>query len=62
EQAVEEALKKVCTILPSKERTTCEEFVNSYGPVLAQLIAEMADPNTICSYLGVCQNSIAKQS
>ncbi|CAF3355329.1 unnamed protein product [Rotaria socialis] len=62
EQAVEEALKKVCTILPSKERTRCEEFVNSYGPVLAQLIAEMADPNTICSYLGVCQNSIAKQS
>ncbi|CAF4607296.1 unnamed protein product, partial [Rotaria magnacalcarata] len=45
-----------------KERTTCEEFVNSYGPVLAQLIAEMADPNTICSYLGVCQNSIAKKS
>ncbi|UJR26418.1 hypothetical protein I4U23_007750 [Adineta vaga] len=58
EAAVEAALEKVCTILPSKERAQCVEFVKTYGPVLAELIAEMADPDTICRYLGMCQVSL----
>ncbi|UJR22649.1 hypothetical protein I4U23_025689 [Adineta vaga] len=61
EQAFEEALKKVCTILPSKERTQCDEFVKTYGPTLAQLIAEMADPKTVCHYLNMCQDSSTKK-
>ncbi|CAF1001411.1 unnamed protein product [Adineta ricciae] len=58
EAAVEAALEKVCSILPSKERAQCTEFVKTYGPVLAELIAEMADPDTICRYLGMCQVSL----
>ncbi|CAF3793085.1 unnamed protein product [Rotaria sp. Silwood1] len=58
EAAVEAALEKVCTILPTKERAQCDEFVKTYGPVLAELIAEMADPDTICRYLGMCQVSL----
>jgi saposin len=53
--AVEEALSKVCTILPRKERTDCDEFVKNYGPVLADLISELADPKLVCRYLGMCQ-------
>jgi hypothetical protein len=44
--------------LLGKERAKCAEFVKTYGPVLAQLIAEVADPDTICRYLGVCQVSL----
>ncbi|CAF3582670.1 unnamed protein product [Rotaria socialis] len=55
EAAVEAALEKVCTILPSKERARCDDFVKTYGPVLAELIVEMADPDAICRYLGMCQ-------
>ena len=53
--AIEAALEKVCTILPSKERAECDQFVKTYGPVLAEIIAETADPDTVCRYLGVCQ-------
>ena len=42
-----------------KQRPECEELVKTYGPVLSELIAQSADPNTICRYLGVCQGSIA---
>jgi len=62
EEAIEAALKKVCTILPSKERAQCQEFVKTYGPVLAELIAEMADPDTVCRYLGVCQVTSPKET
>ncbi|CAF5008828.1 unnamed protein product, partial [Rotaria sp. Silwood1] len=62
EEAIEEALEKVCTILPSKERTECDELIKTYGPVIAELIAQSADPDTICRYLGMCQDSITKKS
>ena len=41
--------------LTGKERSTCNEFVKTYGPVLAELVSELADPDAICRYLGVCQ-------
>jgi len=55
EAAVEAALSRVCTILPRKDRLLCNEFVKTYGPVLAELISEMADPQLVCRYLGMCQ-------
>ncbi|CAF1319414.1 unnamed protein product [Adineta ricciae] len=81
EQAFEDALKKVCKILPSKflaksenctsmiyisirgkEASQCEEFVKTYGPTLAQLIAEMADPKVVCQYLNMCPESSVRES
>ncbi|CAF0969540.1 unnamed protein product [Rotaria sordida] len=62
EEAIQQALEKVCTILPSKERTECDELITSYGPVLAELIAESADPDTACRYLKMCPDSISKTS
>ncbi|CAF3652448.1 unnamed protein product [Adineta steineri] len=58
EGAFEEALKKVCTILPNKERAQCEDFIKTYGSTLAQLIADMVDPDTVCRQLGMCQDSL----
>lgn len=60
EQAVEAALARVCTILPRRQRTSCDQFVRTYGSVLAELIAEMADPRLVCRYLGMCQ-ALSKQ-
>jgi hypothetical protein len=45
-----------------KERAKCDEFVKTYGPVLAELIAQTADPDTICRYLGACQVVLPKES
>jgi saposin len=60
--AIEAALEKVCTILPAKERAQCDQFVKTYGPVLAELIAQTADPDTVCRYLGVCQVTLPKET
>lgn len=45
-----------------KLRNECSDFVNTYGPVIAELIAGAADPNTICHYIGVCQASSSTPS
>ncbi|CAF3145148.1 unnamed protein product, partial [Rotaria sp. Silwood2] len=55
EAAVEAALSRVCTILPRKERARCGDFVKTYGPVLAELISDVTDPQLVCRYLGMCQ-------
>lgn len=34
-------------------------MVKTYGPVIAEMIAQSADPNAICRYLGFCEGSIA---
>lgn len=60
--AIEAALEKVCTILPTKERAQCDQFVKTYGPVLAELLSEMADPDTVCRYLGACQVVLPKET
>ncbi|CAF4491466.1 unnamed protein product, partial [Rotaria socialis] len=62
EAAVEAALEKVCTILPRKERVRCDTFVKNYGPVIAELIADSADPDAICRYLGLCQVVSAQET
>jgi saposin len=61
EAAVEAALARVCTILPRQKRSSCNEFVTTYGPVLAQLVSELADPQLVCRYLGMCQ-AVSKES
>ncbi len=38
-----------------KDRVQCNEFVKNYGPVLADLLSELADPKLVCRYLGMCQ-------
>lgn len=45
-----------------KERTQCNQFVKNYGPILAELIAESVDPDAVCRYLAVCQDSSTKKS
>jgi saposin len=57
EQEFEKALEVVCSILPSTYHSKCGEFVKTYGPILAELIAELDDPNVVCEWLGLCSKS-----
>lgn len=56
EAAIEAALDKVCTIVPHSLNTTCYQFVQSYGPVLVQLLEYYASPEAVCEALKLCQN------
>jgi saposin len=54
---IERALEFVCPILPSQYRSQCTTFVQQYGPILAELIAELDDPNVVCQWLSFCPKS-----
>ena len=56
EAAIEAALEKVCGILPASLKTPCTKFVDTYGPILAQLLAKYATPDQVCNALKVCTN------
>lgn len=56
EAAIDAALEKVCTILPQSLRTSCVQFVDTYGPVLVDYIAKYASANEVCNALKLCQN------
>ncbi|UJR26421.1 hypothetical protein I4U23_007753 [Adineta vaga] len=56
EAAIEAALEKVCGILPPAIKTGCVTFVDTYGPILAQLIAKYGTPDLVCNALKMCHN------
>lgn len=56
-QEVEKALEVVCSILPAQYHDQCKKFVQQYGPILAELIAELDDPNVVCVWLNLCTSS-----
>ncbi|CAF3953583.1 unnamed protein product, partial [Rotaria sp. Silwood1] len=56
EAAIEAALEKVCRILPAPIKDKCVEFVDTYGPILVQLIEKYGTPDQVCNALKLCQN------
>lgn len=56
-QELEKALELVCGILPASYQKQCKSFVDTYGVVLADLIAELDDPNVVCVWLTLCPKS-----
>jgi len=56
EAAIEAALEKVCGILPGPLKTKCVQFVDTYGPILVQLIEKYSTPEQVCNALKVCHN------
>ena len=56
EAAIEAALEKVCTILPAALKDKCDQFVQTYGPILVQLLQKYATPDQVCNALKLCNN------
>ncbi|XP_043912546.1 prosaposin isoform X2 [Protopterus annectens] len=50
------ALKKVCSILPSSIAAECEDFVTQYGDAVIELIVQEVAPDSVCSILGLCSS------
>ncbi|XP_072050756.1 uncharacterized protein [Amphiura filiformis] len=57
-EEIKTALDDVCSILPSKFKTSCLLFVSDYADAICQLIASGIDPTQICTSLGFCSNTI----
>jgi saposin len=56
EAAIDSALEKVCTILPHALNSSCVQFVETYGPVVVELLAKYATPDEVCVALKLCHN------
>ncbi|XP_067673391.1 prosaposin-like [Haliotis asinina] len=56
--AVEEALDKICNLLPSSVSTECVNFVNTYGPAIIKLLVANLKPDEICKEIGLCTQGV----
>lgn len=54
EVAIEDVLERACNIVPSRYASTCDQFIVEYTPILLKYLTEKADPDTICTLIGVC--------
>ncbi|XP_028278905.1 prosaposin isoform X1 [Parambassis ranga] len=54
EAQIEEAVRKVCSFLPSSYRGECDQLVEQYEPMLVQLLLQMLDPDFVCMKVGAC--------
>ncbi|XP_022048059.1 prosaposin isoform X1 [Acanthochromis polyacanthus] len=57
---IEEAVRKVCSFLPSSYRTECDQLVEQYEPVLVQLLLQMLDPDFVCMKVGACPEAVRR--
>ncbi|XP_078499374.1 prosaposin [Lissotriton helveticus] len=61
EENIEQALDKVCSLLPQKYSDQCKDLVDTYTPALIALLMEEANPKSICCSLGLCNNRLKMQ-
>jgi saposin len=57
EEEIMAALEKVCDLLPSSIRDSCDSFVEQYGKAILELLIQELDPSLICTELGFCSSS-----
>ena len=56
-EAIENALKMVCSKLPSTISQECSDFVNQYADLVIDLLIQEGDPKKVCTALSLCQAS-----
>ncbi|XP_032868780.1 prosaposin [Amblyraja radiata] len=55
EEAITEALIKVCSILPATVKSECQDFVDQYGKAVIELLSQEMDPEFVCTMIGLCK-------
>ncbi|XP_072938974.1 uncharacterized protein Sap-r [Epargyreus clarus] len=59
EENIRHALDNLCTHLSAKLRTECVDFVDTYTKQLVEMLVADMDPQEICVFLKLCQDSVA---
>ncbi len=55
--AIEAALEKVCNILPTPVRSSCLNFVKTYGPIIAVLLIKNETGEQVCDFIKICNGT-----
>jgi saposin len=58
EQDVLAALVKVCSVLPKSIQGECQTLIQSYGPIIFQMLVNKVDPQQICTAIGLCTGTL----
>uniref|UniRef100_A0A8C7JDK7 Prosaposin n=1 Tax=Oncorhynchus kisutch TaxID=8019 RepID=A0A8C7JDK7_ONCKI len=56
-QDVVRVLETVCSVLPPSLSAQCKDLIESYGQAIIKLLLQEADPKTICTVLGLCNDA-----
>lgn len=59
-EAIENALKMVCSKLPATISQECTDFVNQYADLVINLLIQEGDPKTVCKALNLCSSKQKK--
>lgn len=58
EQEILDDLDKVCSIMPKSIKKDCTDFVNTYGRVVINLLAQELKPSVVCAAMGLCPGKV----
>ena len=50
-------VEKICDILPATVKDQCKTLIESEGPQIINLLISKANPETICTAIGLCTNA-----
>jgi len=50
-------VEKICSVLPTKEKTECVQECDTNGPGIISMIVNAEPPKTVCGQLGLCSPS-----
>ncbi|XP_040293597.1 prosaposin isoform X1 [Bufo bufo] len=53
-EQIQEALEKVCYIIPVKYRQQCKDFIDTYSSAIIELLEQEITPEQICQAIGLC--------
>lgn len=51
---IEDAVEKLCTMMPRTIAEECEDYVEAYGDQVIELLAQEIDPSQICPMIHMC--------
>ncbi|KAK7082394.1 hypothetical protein SK128_021438, partial [Halocaridina rubra] len=61
-EQIEEAVEKLCDMMPHTIAEECEDYVEAYGDQVIELLAQEIDPSQICPMLHLCPSPGLEQS
>jgi saposin len=56
EEEIKEEVEHACEYLPKTVRKPCENLVETYGDMIIQYLTNSADPQQLCTELGLCDD------
>jgi len=62
EEQIKEYVEHICQEMPSTVRSKCKQFVDTYEPLLIQLLVSEMDPSMICKEINLCDKKSVYQA